>query len=246
MSGWVKLHRQFIKWEWFTDVNTCHLFTYLLLEANHKETKWRGHIIMPGQLLTGRIKMAQETGLSERNVRTSLDKLKSTKEVTSKSYNKYSIITVTNWDKYQQIDQQPTSGLTSNRPATDQQPTTSNNEKNINNGKKLINIGDFEEFWNIYGFKVGRDKAITSYNKIIKSGVSHDEITRGVIKYQQHCQATGVSGKYVKQPTTWLNGGHWKDEYPEYIGEQRKQSADDNITAGLILALRDHAEQQGY
>jgi len=100
MSGWIKLHRQFIKWEWFTDVNTCHLFTYLLLEANHKETKWRGHVIMPGQLLTGRIKLAEATGLSQQKVRTSLDKLKSTNEVTSKIYNKYSIITITNWAKY--------------------------------------------------------------------------------------------------------------------------------------------------
>ena len=169
MSGWIKLHRQFAKWEWFTDVNTCHLFTYLLLEANHKETKWRGHTIMAGQLLTGRIKMATETGLSERNVRTSLDKLKSTNEVTSKTYNKYSIITITNWDKYQQIDQQPTSESSRNRPATDQQPTTSNNVKNINNEKKLISNGDFESFWDTYGYKVGKDKAIISYNKIIKS-----------------------------------------------------------------------------
>jgi len=142
MSGWIKLHRQFIKWEWFTDVNTCHLFQYLLLEANHKETKWRGRIIMPGQLLTGRKKLSENTGLSERNIRTSLDKLKSTSEVTSKTFSKYSIITITNWDKYQQIDQQPTSIASSNRPATDQQPTTSNNVKNIKNENKEKKEGE--------------------------------------------------------------------------------------------------------
>lgn len=124
MTGWIKLHRKFIKWEWFTDVNTCHLFQYLLLEANHKETKWRGHIIAPGQLLTGRVKIALETGLSERNVRTSLDKLKSTKEVTSRSYNRYSIITICKWKEYQQVDQQP---------------TTSNNVNNIKNDKEERN-----------------------------------------------------------------------------------------------------------
>ncbi len=137
MSGWIKFHRQFIEWEWFTDVNTCHLFTYLLLKANHRETKWRGHTIMAGQLLTGRAKLAEATGLSQQNVRTSLDKLKSTNELTSKTFNKYSIITITNWYKYQDINQQLTSELTNNQPATNQQLTTFKNVKNIKNEKNI-------------------------------------------------------------------------------------------------------------
>jgi len=136
MSGWIKLHRQFTKWEWFTDVNTCHLFQYLLLEANHQESKWRGQVIMRGQLLTGRAKMAKNVGLSPQQVRTSLHKLKSTSDITIKSYNKYSIITITNWSKYQDINQQVTSEDADKQPTSNQQATTSKNIKNIKNIKK--------------------------------------------------------------------------------------------------------------
>lgn len=131
MTGWIQLHRNLVKWEWYSDVNTCHLFIHLLLSANHQETRWRGQVILPGQLLTGRGKLAETSGLSERSVRTSLHKLKTTSEVTSKSYNKYSVITITNWSKYQSYPQ----GATSKRPASDQQATTSNNHNNENNVK---------------------------------------------------------------------------------------------------------------
>ncbi len=144
MSGWIKLQRKMINWEWFTDVNTCHLFTYLLLAANYQTTKWRGHTILPGQLMTGRIALARATGLSEQNVRTSLEKLKITNEITSELFNKYSIITITNWKEYQDINQQltseSTSELTNKQPAN--QPTTNHiqESKEDKKEKKIRNI----------------------------------------------------------------------------------------------------------
>ncbi len=54
MEGWIKLHRQFINWEWYKDINTCKLFLHLILSANHKDKKWRSKMIKRGQLITGR------------------------------------------------------------------------------------------------------------------------------------------------------------------------------------------------
>jgi len=133
MSGWIQLHRSLRKWEWYTDINTCHLFIHLLLSANHKQTKWRGQDIKAGQLMTGRKLLSTETGLTEQQIRTSLKRLESTSEITINKYNKYSIITVTNWNQYQQKNDKSTSDLTNNQPATNQQLTTSNNVNNINN-----------------------------------------------------------------------------------------------------------------
>ncbi len=140
-SGWIKLHRQFLKWEWWEDHNTAILFVYCLLKANHAPKKWKGISVNRGQFITGRSAMAKETGLSEQSVRTSLNRLKSTSEVTIKSTNKYSLLTVCNWDTYQldenesnqQINQQANQQLTSNQPATNQQLTTNKNEKNNKN-----------------------------------------------------------------------------------------------------------------
>lgn len=130
-QGWISLHRKMKSWEWYTDVNTCHLFLHLLLSANHEDNKHQGTMIKKGQYKTGRTKLAAETGLSEQQIRTCLKRLESTSEITITKYNKYSIITVTNWGEYQRKKEESTSEITSNQPAINQQSTTNNNDNKI-------------------------------------------------------------------------------------------------------------------
>jgi len=78
--GWIKLHRSLLDWEWYDDVNVTRLFLHCLFKANHKDKKYRGSVVKRGTFLTGRDLLAVETGLSVRQVRTSLSKLKSTNE----------------------------------------------------------------------------------------------------------------------------------------------------------------------
>ena len=135
MDGWIKLHRKFLTWEWYQDANTLRVFLHLILKANHKDGKWQGVDVQAGQLLTGRLKLAQELNLSERQIRTSLNRLKSTNEVTIKTTKQYSIITLNNWDAYQQNDQQSDQQATNKRPTNDQQTTTNKNDKKYKNDK---------------------------------------------------------------------------------------------------------------
>ena len=100
-SGWIKLHRSLLKWEWHDDPNTFCLWVHLLLMANHDEQKWHGMVIPRGSLLTGRKKLAEETGLTEQSVRTSLIKLEKSQNLTNKSTNKFTLITICNYDSYQ-------------------------------------------------------------------------------------------------------------------------------------------------
>jgi hypothetical protein len=118
-NGWIKLHRKLLSWQWYSSPNHTRLFLHLLLTANHKETKYRKETILPGQLLTGRKELSANTGLSERAIRTVLKDLKTTNEVTIKSCNKYSIITIINWLQYQQNDQQSDQQVTSKHPKND-------------------------------------------------------------------------------------------------------------------------------
>ena len=121
MSGYVKIHRSLIDWEWYKDVNTKSLFIHLLLKANHAPGKFMGIDIKRGQLVTGRKALSAETGLSEQCIRTSLNRLKSTNELTIKTSNKNSLITIVNYDFYQNsndANQQTNQQLTSNQPAT--------------------------------------------------------------------------------------------------------------------------------
>lgn len=133
MEGFIQIQRKILEWEWYSDINTFKLFLHLLLTANYKESKWRWETINPWQILTWRKQLAQQTWLSEQQVRTVLDKLESTWEITSKITNKYSILTLNNWASYNQQDNKR---ITNNQPTSNQQVTTSNKYNNINKDNK--------------------------------------------------------------------------------------------------------------
>ena len=124
MEGFIYLHRKMLDWEWYDDINTCRVFLHCLFRANWKPCKWHGVEIEAGQFITSLQTLANETGLSVRQIRTALEHLISTGEVTSKSHNKFRIITVNNWERYQAIDKQDDKQPTKKRQRSDKQPTT--------------------------------------------------------------------------------------------------------------------------
>jgi hypothetical protein len=134
MEGWIKLHRQIIDWEWFTDTTTFRVFLQLLLKANHKEKKYRGMVLKIGTVITSREILSFETRLSIQQVRTALDKLKSTNEITIKTSSQGTIIEVVNYAKYQLV----TNEVTIKEPTSNQQVTTNKNEKKEKNEKEVI------------------------------------------------------------------------------------------------------------
>ena len=205
MDGWIKLHRKMIKWEWFTDVNTCHLFMYCILRANHTDEKWRGIEIKRGQFITSLDKLSSATGLSVRQIRTALNKLAMTNELTSKATNKNRLISVVNYESYQEVDKQ----ATSKRQADDKQATTNKNEKN--NKKEYM----FDEFYSLYPRKEARGKAEPAYKKAIKEGATHEEIIRGLKSFNEKIRKDGTERRFIALPASWLNAERWKDQYEE-------------------------------
>lgn len=123
-KGFVKLYRSLLDWEWYQDANTMRVFMHCLLKANYKDKRWQGIVIPKGSFVSSRGKLAQELHLSEQNVRTALNHLKSTGEITIKSTKKYTIYTVNNWDYFQEDNQLPNQPLTNNQPTANQQLTT--------------------------------------------------------------------------------------------------------------------------
>lgn len=141
-AGWIKVHRKILEWEWWDDPNTFRVFMYCLLRANHSDKKYRGTTVEKGSFLTGLHVMAEKTKLSIQQVRTSLNKLISTNEITKESTSKGTRIYVVNWEKYQDKESEVTNKITS-KPTNEQQTnnkpiTTNKNDKNVKNEKKHI------------------------------------------------------------------------------------------------------------
>lgn len=139
MTGFIALHRDIMEWEWWDDHNTTRLFITCLLAANHKERNWQGMKIERGQFVSSFDSLSKKTGLSIQSVRTSIEKLKKSQNLTIKTTNKFSVLTVVNYDKYQSSDKQPTNNTTNEQQTTNKQSITNNNDNNVNKYK-----GDFE------------------------------------------------------------------------------------------------------
>lgn len=123
-EGYIKLDRRILDWEWYSDINTTRLFVHLLLRANWKEGRFQGREIERGSLVTSLGKLSEETGLSVREVRTALNHLKETHEVTSEGHSKYTVITIKNYCFYQDSDMISDKQPTSKRQTKDKQATT--------------------------------------------------------------------------------------------------------------------------
>ena len=98
--GFVKLFRKLEQWEWYTDVPVKTLFVHCLIKARHNEKRWRGLSLKQGQFPTGLSLLAKQTGLSVSQVRTALEKLVLTNEVTRVSTSYGTVITVNNYSTY--------------------------------------------------------------------------------------------------------------------------------------------------
>lgn len=130
-QGWIKLHRQILEWEWYSDNNCFRLFLHLLLKANHKEKRFKGLELKVGSIVTSRDLLARETGLSSQQIRTALSKLISTNEITSVTSSQGTIIQIVSYEKYQIS----TNEITNEQPTNNQRVTTNNN---VNKEKKFI------------------------------------------------------------------------------------------------------------
>ena len=119
-NGWIKVHKRITEWGWYKDANTFRVFMHILFNVFNKDTVSKGIKYKAGEFSTGRKRLALELDLTEQQVRTALEKLVSTKEITIKTTNKFSIITVLNWKSYQQPNQQ----VTNKQPTSNQQVTT--------------------------------------------------------------------------------------------------------------------------
>ena len=147
ITGWVKLYRSFIKWEWFSVPNMVHIFIYCLLTANHKDKRWRGNHIKRGSFITSYGNIANDTGLTVKKVRTALKNLEKTGEIKRKSGTQNTLITICKYDIYQSFNDKEGTQKANEGQTEGNQRATTNNDNNIKNDNTYAK-DDFLKNWN--------------------------------------------------------------------------------------------------
>ena len=148
--SYIKLDKKITDWGWFTDGNVLKVWIYLLVNAQYKPTTFKGIELDRGQIVVGRKKLAEKLGMTEQSIRTCLNRLKSTNEITIKSTNKYSVITIVKYAFYQDGDDDDNQQINQvlNQQVTNKQPTTNHSKrsKEVKKEKNSVYIGRSERF----------------------------------------------------------------------------------------------------
>jgi len=142
-EGYVKLYRCILDNPFFSDSKIIHLWITLLVKASHKDRKimFNKQLInlKAGQFVTGRKALSKITGLSESFIYRTLKVLESEQQIEQQKNNKYTVISILNWEKYQGngtlSEQQNEQQVNSRRTASEQQVNTNKNDKNDKNDK---------------------------------------------------------------------------------------------------------------
>ena len=141
--GYVKLWRKALDNGWLQNHALWAFWSYCLLRANHKETiviiGYQEVPLKPGQFIFGRKRAARDLNMTEWKIRSCLYFLKKAGNITIKTTNKFSIITIVNWNTYQGHDiQEPPA----KPPSTRHQPATDKNDKNDKKNDSAKIAGD--------------------------------------------------------------------------------------------------------
>ena len=134
MDGWFKLHRSIVESSVFEDAEVLKLWIWLLCNVAYSEhdVVFYGKVIHinVGEIPTGRKKISQQINMSESKVYRALNILKKLGNIKIKSNNKYSIITVANWEKYQSEVQNFNIKITAERQQNNNKTTVKKQQKN--------------------------------------------------------------------------------------------------------------------
>jgi DNA-binding transcriptional regulator YhcF (GntR family) len=190
MEGWIKLHRKLLSNCISNKPEYAWLWITLLLLAQHSESSFiwnnKKQILESGQFLTGLKKLSKKTGIAQGTVYRILKYLENEKQIEQQKTTKYTIITILNWDTYQQNEQQNEKQIENRLKTNRKQIETYKNDKNVENDKNnsyILFLNKFNSLRNTsYKFTIQVKKLYDFWNKTF----THEQILEAVDNIPRH------------------------------------------------------------
>ena len=201
MSRWIKLYEGLLQWRWAHKPEYMAFVVHCLLRASPTAKKWENFEMERGSFICGREDFAKEVGISVQTYRTILKNLQECEFLTAKSTNKGTIITICNYDSYQEVKRQNNQRLTNDSPSPNQQLTNDSPSPN-------------QQLTTIIEYKNNRIK--DSKNLEYKNINTHTEILQN---FQNVCKnntlAEHLTSEFIafnaEKNQEWWDKGLWKN-----------------------------------
>lgn len=259
MNGWIKLHRKVTESPVFQDPFLFRLWTICLMKAAHKPTKQlvdKTEIqLLPGQFITGRFALEQEynRGLKPKQkvpgttLWSWLKRLETWGNLNIESNNKFSIVTLVNWDFYQGKEEEPDNNFDSYLTATCQQPVTNKNLriKELNNNllPDLPRTIDFKTVITMYEKEIGR------FSDTIRDEIC-DWLDKGYFDEPEAIIAAAIREAAIYEKRSWvyvdrvLRGCKEKNVRTLEQFEQRKAEAAAEKEKKLVRLRKEETDEK--
>ena len=209
MEGYILIYRKMLNWQWYQDNNVKALFIDLLLDANFEESKKGLLTIQRGQVLTSLKRMHDRTGMTVKEIRTALDKLEKSGEIGKQTTNRNSIITINNYDEYQDKGKQRAS-------------------KGQTKGNIIINNKEYKELNNIKE-KIYKKEKYGLFENVRLTDEEYQKLQEKFSDYQKRIDnlssyIASKGDKYKSHYATILNWSRKDDkEMPSWFGKEVKE-----------------------
>lgn len=251
-EGWIKLHRKILQSDMFYNEKLLKVFVWCLCKASHaKHMQIVGRQsvpLEPGQFVTGRLTAGPELNMPPSTAWDYLKLLERGGTINIKSNNKFSIVTVENWEVYQNDIKNPTTNeqQTNNKWTTNgQQMDTNKNGKNDNNDNNVNNssstAANYIEFFN------NNFHLISSYETEILNSFEKDGLEPGVIQLalEKAIENGARNMKYVKSIlVSWLQKNIKTVEAVQAEQQEFKRSQTKVNASAKVSAFNDYTQRQ--
>jgi hypothetical protein len=220
-TGFIKVHRKLLSSSFYNRSQYVHLWLHLLLKANHagKKIIWNGKEVelQPGQLLTGRIKLSDETGIPQSTVEKILVFFEKNNQVEQQKNSRNRIVSIVSWHDFQKWNNKITTAeqLENNQGTTKEQPRNINkNEKNVNNVNNEKNINS-EGIKNFLNFDFVSEKVKKDFIEYINQKTKKPKTQKQLEQIYTHLQTLSENnsrraGEILRQSIR----NQWQDLYP--------------------------------
>lgn len=241
MEGWIKLHRKTLDNPVVCkDSDYLSVWIYLLLNATHQEYdvmfKGKRITLQKGQLITGTISISKKMKVNKDKVQRILKSFENDKQITQQTSNKNRLISIINWNEYQDIDKQNDKQVINKCETTDKQLITNKNVKNIKNDKNVVVVSDscvddLQEIIDFYNNNIG---IITPYATELFDSYLKD-MTKDliVLAMKKSVEADKRNINYIKAILN--NWNNKKITTVEQAEEENKKHKKNNSTTDKLL-----------
>jgi len=229
-GNWIKLNRQLLTSNIFSDAKTLQIFIWILLNANFKKrTLLNGLTLNVGQLCTSRERISNACNIPESTVYRVLKRLENCQSIVIKPNNKGSVIEVVNYKVFQHGEPSNEQQMNNKRTTNEQQTNREEERKERKELKKLNTSpqtdglqtfndsksadsysAEFIRFWDIWPprRKTQKKRAFAAFKKA-KRRIDLSTLMAAV---EEYARSNKGRGEYCQQPATWLNGECWDDD----------------------------------